>query len=123
MSEKTIEALQQQVDYAEILLQSMQELIDASIAKIPMDKTEVCRITDNSERENGHYKVTVDGSVIYDAYSEKTTYINDEQVVVLFPKDDTEKRTILSRYVANDTDSMAAYVSPKDFQMKFLKTS
>ena len=100
--------------YIEDLLESIQLLINNSLAKLPKDNTEVCRITDTSEREQGHYKVSIDGVTIYDAYSEKTTYTKDEQVVVLFPKDDTQKKTILSRYIANDTESMVAYVSPRD---------
>ena len=60
-----------------------------------MDTTEICTVVNNDDRENGHYQISIDGSVIFDAYSEKTTFIKDEQVVVLFPKDDTIKKTIL----------------------------
>lgn len=98
----------------EDLLESIQLLIDNSLSKVPKEQIKVCRITDNSDRKNGHYKVTVDGNVVYDAYTEKITYVNDEYVNVLFPINDTERKTILSRYLSDDFSSSLAYVSTKE---------
>ncbi len=102
------------LDYNEVLLESIQTLIDASLQRIVMDRNVVCTVVDNTDRDEGHYKVTQDGNVIYDAYSESTSYARDEQVLVLFPKDDTQKRTIISRYITNTDEKPLAYVSSKE---------
>lgn len=96
----------------ENLLEAIQMLINNSLAMVPMDRTIVCTITDNSDRENGHYQVTPDGHIIYDAYSERTTYLLDEQVLVLMPQDATLKKTITSRYISNENSNSIAYVRP-----------
>ena len=96
----------------ENLLEAIQMLINNSLAMVPMDRTIVCTITDNSDRENGHYQVTPDGHIIYDAYSERTTYLLDEQVLVLMPQDAALKKTITSRYISNESSNSVAYVRP-----------
>lgn len=104
--------------YAEDLLEAIQLLINTSVDSLPVDTTEVCRIVDQSDRENGHYRATIDGSVVFDVYSEKTTYRNEDYVIVLFPKNDTQKRTILSRYVEDSVESAHEYVADSE---KFIR--
>lgn len=95
----------------DILLESIQTLIDSSLKQIPIDETVVATITDASQRDQGIYKVTQNGQVIFEAYSEKTNYREKEQVLVLIPKNDIEKRQIISRYVTNIRNDAIAYVS------------
>ena len=101
------------MDYNETLLESIQLLIDSSLASQQRDEIVRCRITDIAERDKGHYKVTSSDLVIFDAYSEKTTYRLDEEVNVLIPKNDQNKRQILGRYVSQQ-DQPITYVSGKE---------
>lgn len=101
-------------DYSEILLQSVQTLIDKSLADLPSDKNVVCTITDNTNRKVGQYKASSNNVIIYDVYSEKDTYKVGDQVVVLFPQDDTQHKTILSKYIETDAQQPVAYVPPSD---------
>jgi hypothetical protein len=71
-------------------------------------------VVDNSEREQGKYQVSPDGVIIYEAYSEVTTYALDTQVVVLIPRDDTRSRTIISKYISNTAERPLAYVSERE---------
>lgn len=54
---------------------------------IAFDKTITCTIVDDSDRENGRYRVT-DGSSKFIAYSETKTFRNKEVVYVTIPNGD-----------------------------------
>lgn len=97
------------------LYETIQYLVDYNMSQFQSDKTLVCTITDNSDRENGHYKATADGSVIYDVYSEKTTYILGEQVLVQHYADPNMVKTVIGRYVNSNGIAQAInYVSSRD---------
>ena len=102
---------QQNIDYNEILLQAIDTLIQARQSGVGSDKTIICTITDNSDRANGHYKVT-DGSTVFDAYSEQTYYNTQQQVYVNIPQNDwTLKKQITGRYIA-DSSRPLTYTPP-----------
>jgi hypothetical protein len=48
------------------------------------DKTVICTITDNTNKDKGEYEVN-DGSITFKAYSEDTGYSKDTVVYVLIP--------------------------------------
>lgn len=106
-------------DYAEELLLSMQTLIDKSLEELPRDKIVVAKIIDTTDAKNGHYKATEDGNVIYDVYSEKTTYRKNDQVQVLISQNKDIQRTILTKY--QDTlDNLRHSVEATKTENKFI---
>ena len=102
------------MDYNETLLQSIQLLIDKSLEDFQVDKNEICTIVDDSNKNYGEYDVTINGTVIHKAYCEKTTYKKNDQVIVLFPTDDTKKKQILSKYILPESEAPVTYVSQLD---------
>lgn len=88
--------------YAEILFESIQTLINGSIDELKFDRTEVCTILTKPNDPKDPYELTLDGINIIEAYGEALNYMVGEQVLVSFPKDDTKHKTILSRYNAED---------------------
>jgi hypothetical protein len=77
------------------------------------DKTVICTITDNKNKDKGEYEVN-DGSITFKAYSEDTGYSKDTVVYVLIPQGDYEnQKTIIGRYV-DDSDSAVKYIPSSD---------
>ena len=101
-------------DYSEIFLQSVQTLIDKSLSDLSVDRTIVCTIIDNSNGKEGQYKVQSENATIYDAFSDKSSYKLNEQVLVLFPQDDTKKKQIISKYSAPGDWLPTTYVPASD---------
>ena len=62
-------------DYSEIFCQATELLAQHLIDKVSFDKTITCTIIDDSNKENGKYKVS-DGSVGFEAYTEDTSLKN-----------------------------------------------
>jgi hypothetical protein len=101
-----------QIDYSEILLEAVDTVIGARLANLPYDKTIICIVTDDSQKESGIYSVT-DGSITFEAISDKDTYAVDNQVYVSIPQGDmTQKKHITGRYVSDTTTSPVIYVTP-----------
>lgn len=101
-------------DYAEALNQAIDLIVAQRISEIPQDETVICTVVDDSDKENGHYKVAPNDSIIYDAYTDVKTYSIDSRVYVLTPKDGSP-RTIVSRYLGDKDSSPVEYVSPKNY--------
>lgn len=92
-------------DYNEVLCQAVDIIVNQRISELKFDETIVCTIIDNTNRENGEYVVTQNGQLKFKAYSEYTRYLNEEQVYIHIPKDSTQKRLILGRYI-NDLNNI-----------------
>jgi hypothetical protein len=76
------------------------------------DKTVICTITDDSEKEIGKYTVT-DGSMTFEAYSDNKDYKKDNQVLVTIPNGDwSQQKTILNKYITNN--DAITYHSPTE---------
>ena len=100
------------MDYNEILCQAIDTIVATRISELQFDETVVCTIVDDSNRSNGEYMVTQNNQLKFKAYSENVHYLNDQQVYVHIPKDSTQKKLILGRYL-EDTDKVPLeYVSP-----------
>lgn len=96
------------------VLQAIDTLISQRISNLDYDQTVICKITDASDAQNGHYVVN-DGSISFDAYSENSEYAENESVYVTVPKGDfTQKKVIISKYTANNNEDPLAYKSPLD---------
>ena len=95
----------------EILCQSIDTIVMQRISEMEFDKTIVCTIVDDSQKNKGYYQITDNGIVIYDAYSENTSYNKGDKVYVSFPKDQKEK-CILGRYTSDRDLEPITYVKP-----------
>lgn len=99
-------------DYNEILLTAIDTVVAQRLSELQFDETIICTIVDDSDKKNGHYRVT-DGSITFDAYTETTHYYNDAQVYVTIPKGDwTARKLITGRYTGDEDNQPITYVSP-----------
>jgi hypothetical protein len=57
---------------AENICESIQIIGESLLEGLSYDKTVVCTIIDDSERDKGKYVVQENGNVTYEAYSENT---------------------------------------------------
>lgn len=101
------------MDYCEIILGSVQTLVDAAISKIEVDQTIVATIIDDSDSKNGHYKVKSKEAVVYDAYTEDKALSKNTQVYLLIPKDKNMRNAILGRYIVEEAEA-EKYVSYRE---------
>ena len=96
------------------IVRAIDTIVKSRIANLDFDKTVICTITDDSDKDNGHYVVN-DGSISFDAYSENTEYAANDSVYVTIPRGDyTQNKVIVSKYVANANDQPLRYTSPLD---------
>jgi len=68
-------------------VRAIDTIVKSRIANLDFDKTVICTITDDSDKDNGHYVVN-DGSISFDAYSENTEYATNDSVYVTIPRGD-----------------------------------
>lgn len=97
----------------EELFGAIQTLIDKSIEGVRIDRTEVCTVLAKPEKVSEPYEVTLDGTSKVKAYGDTLNYSINDEVLVLFPKDDTKQKTILNRYTA-EADTAIEFVSQGD---------
>ena len=99
-------------DYNEIWLQAMDTLIVQRLQNLPFDQTIVCKIIDDSKKDQGIYTVSNE-STEFEAYSENTHYSIDNQVYVNIPKGDwSQKKQITGRYSTDTDKDPIVYVAP-----------
>lgn len=99
-------------DLSELMLQSMEIMIDGSIKKINYDTTKTYIIKSIPEPRNGDYIVT-DGSVTFTAYSD-ASYRVGETVYVQVPEGDfNNQKNIIGRKVIESKEPYN-YVRPLD---------
>lgn len=72
-------------DIQEKILESISILTQQSLREISFDKTISCTIEDNSDKKQGKYEVS-DGTRVFTAYSENTSYKNGDVVYVMIPE-------------------------------------
>lgn len=102
-----------QKDYADILCQSIDEIVTKRIEGIQFDKTINCTIIDVEKAKEGQYKVT-DGSSKFYAYSVSTDYKKDDAVYVTIPNGDfNNQKIIIGKQVTNNT-SPFLFTTPFD---------
>lgn len=96
------------------VFKAIDQIVQQRISNLEYDKTVICKITDDTDAINGHYIVN-DGAISFDAYSENDQYKADESVYVTIPKGDyTQKKVIISKYVANNDENPLTWKSPLD---------
>lgn len=100
-----------QKDYAEILFQSVDQIISERLKGISYDITDTVTIINTDYALNGKYEVS-DGSATYYAYSSDTTYELDDVVYVTVPNGDySQQKIIIGKYVA-DNDKPYVFQTP-----------
>lgn len=104
---------QELADYNEILLQAMQIVADSQLSKLQFDKTIVCTIEDITERDKGIYTVS-NGSLTFEASSEKTDYGKSEQVLVLITDGDWSKTKYILGREKGQSDKPITYIAPSN---------
>lgn len=98
-------------DYAEILLQSIDEVVSRRIEAVKFDTTDVATIIEVKDAEQGKYLVST-GSMEYVAYSTSTSYKRGDSVYVTIPNGDYDKqKIIIGKYVSDQTEPFV-YNSP-----------
>ena len=101
-------------DFIESILQGVDILIDRRLEDVAYDSTIICTIMDDSDKKNGKYSVT-DGSIVYVAYSDQSTYKNGDQVRVSVPMGDfSQKKFIVGKYVTDNNTAPITYMTPVD---------
>lgn len=103
----------------EAICQAVDIIVGQRLSEIKYDQTIVCTIVDNSDAENGHYIVSNDANLKFDAYSENTDYKTKTQVYVLIPQGDYSlKKQITGKYdtskIKELEDKLTAITSPLD---------
>ena len=102
------------LDYNDIICQAIDTIVSKRIEGLEYDKTITATIVDDSDAMNGHYIVN-DGSINFDAYSEETGYVKDDNVYVTVPRGDfTQTKIIISKYTKNNDTDPIAFQSPLD---------
>lgn len=85
------------MDYNEIICQAIDTIVQKRLESLSFNRTILCTIIDNNQRQKGKYRVQY-GSMTFYAYSENNEYNNNENVWVLIPNNDyTAQKLILSR--------------------------
>lgn len=100
-------------NYEEIFCQATEILANNLINKVSYDKTILCTIINDSERELGKYRVS-NGEADFDAYSIGPKYNKGNSVYVQIPGGDwNEQKFIVSKKVDNENTPIA-YKDPFD---------
>lgn len=98
-------------DYTEIFCQATELLAQHLIDKVSFDKTITCTIIDDSNKENGKYKVS-DGSVGFEAHTEDTSLKKGDNVYVQIPNGDWNEQKIIISKKLKDKNTPITYKDP-----------
>ena len=83
------------MNYGDIVCESVKIIGESLLEGLQFDKSVICTIVDDSEREQGTYIVT-DGSVTFKVYSENTSYRKNTVVYVTIPNGDYDNDKIIT---------------------------
>lgn len=97
---------------SEELFQAMQIVAEEVVTGMGYDKTILCKIVDNSQRETGKYMVS-DGSNTFPAYTESNySYGKNVWVYVTIPQGNYEnKKIIIGKYTGED-EAYTMHINP-----------
>ena len=87
------------------LFNAMTTIVDNRLSKIHYDKTIICTITDNSQKNEGIYKVSNSLYCDFEAIGEGTDYNNGQQVYVIIPQGDYTQTKLISGLVTSTTEA------------------
>ena len=98
-------------DYAEIMLEAINTVIDKKIETLSYDKTIKAVIVDVSRASDGIYQVST-GMNKFIAYSTELEYKLDDTVMVTVPQGDYNNQKIITGKWVDDTNTPLVYRSP-----------
>lgn len=101
------------IDVAEQLCQAVDTIVNERLKTVACDITLTCTIVDDSNKANGIYQVS-NGSAKFIAYSQNTTYKNDDVVYVEVPNGNYDNDKIIVSKKPNDSDKPISYIRPFD---------
>ena len=91
---------------------SIDVIVEQRLADLSYDTTVIATITDDSDKEHGHYVVT-DGTIRFDAYVNDMNYKTGDQVrVTIMNGDWSQKKFIVGLYTNNGTGKAVTYIPP-----------
>ena len=99
--------------YQDKLLEAMSIVSSQLISSIPYDKTIICTIVDDTEKDKGKYSVT-SGDTTFDAYSSDTKLKKDEVVYVTIPEGNYDNQKIIQGKKTSDTEKPFVFTTPLD---------
>ena len=92
--------------------ESIKVIVDGRLNDLSYDTTIVATITDDSDKERGHYIVS-DGTITFDAYVNDMNYKSGDQVRVSIMNGDwSKKKFIIGLYNENTDKGALTYISP-----------
>ena len=89
----------------------METIAQSVVDGVSYDKTILCTIVDDADRDNGNYRVS-DGTSNFWAYSETKTFRNDEQVYVTIPNGDYSLQKLIIGKKKETEEEAFNYVKP-----------
>lgn len=100
-------------NYGEIFCQATEILAQHLIEQISFDRTILCTIVDDSEKNIGKYRVS-NTDMTFDAYTSDTNYKIHDNVYVSIPGGDWNEQKLIVSKKANDSETMVEYINPYD---------
>lgn len=100
-------------NYGEIFCQATEILAQHLIEQISFDRTILCTIVDDSEKNIGKYRVS-NTDMTFDAYTSDTSYKVNDNVYVSIPGGDWNEQKLIVSKKANDSETMVEYINPYD---------
>lgn len=92
--------------------ESIKVIVDGRLNDLSYDTTIVATITDDSDKERGHYIVS-DGTITFDAYVNDMNYKSGDQVRVSIMNGDwSKKKFIIGLYNENTDKGALTYIPP-----------
>ena len=92
--------------------ESIKVIVDGRLNDLSYDTTIVATITDDSDKERGHYIVS-DGTITFDAYVNDMNYKSGDQVRVSIMNGDwSKKKFIIGLYSENANKGALTYIPP-----------
>ena len=100
-------------NYGEIFCQATEILAQHLIEQISFDRTILCTIVDDSEKNIGKYRVS-NTDMTFDAYTSDTNYKINDNVYVSIPGGDWNEQKLIVSKKANNSETMVEYINPYD---------
>lgn len=92
--------------------ESIKVIVDGRLSDLSYDTTVIATITDDSDKERGHYIVS-DGTITYDAYVNDMNYKSGDQVRVSIMNGDwSKKKFIVGLYSEDVSTGAITYIPP-----------
>ena len=98
-------------NYGEILCQATEILAKNLINQVTYDRTILCTIIDDKEKEFGKYKVQ-NSEAIFDAYTSDTSFKKGNQVYVSVPMGNWDEQKLIIAKKMNDINQPITYQDP-----------